>query len=146
MIASFVVAALVPAATEIGGTVTEEEVVDGFYAAVFARDVDGALAHCSDDAMYHPLVSPTVALPGWRWGEGSLPIRTYVAEVLPEFLDDASDSYGITSMDRDVHDGLVVSRLRTTLGSGVMVFRVERGKLTDVWVMSAKGRAPDAAF
>jgi hypothetical protein len=39
-----------------------------------------------------------------------------------------------------------VSRLRTTAGSGVMVFRVVDRKVTDVWVINSKGRDSNSYF
>ena len=43
-------------------------------------------------------------------------------------------------------DELVVTKFRSTHGSGVMVFRVSNEKLTDIWVINSKGRDAVGAF
>ena len=123
---------------------TPEEVVDAFYAAAFAGDGDAALALTAPDGQYHPF-GAIEDEPIWRWGPGPLPLRVYATEILPDFAEAVTD-YAITSVERDTLDGLVVSRMRTSLGSGVMVFRVEDEKLTDIWVVPSRGRLPNPVF
>jgi hypothetical protein len=127
---------------------TPEEVVDAFYAGVFTGDHEAALSHCAADAVYHPLLAVGQSVPDWQWGDPPLPLRTYVTEILPEFAasERAGQDYALTSIERDTIDTLVVSRLRTTLGSGVMIFRVEDEKLTNIWVISAAPRGSDPIF
>lgn len=116
---------------------TPEEVVDAFYAALFAGDHEAALSHCTADAMFHPQVTSGQTLPP-ALSEGSIPVRRYVTE-LATFMSTAQD-YAVTSMERDTVDTLLVSRLRTTLGSGVMVFRVDGDKLAHIWVISSRAQ------
>ena len=119
---------------------TPEEVVDAFYAALFAGDHEAALSHCTPDALYHPEITPGQILPPvWQWAEGPIPVRVYVTEIMAGFMTTAQD-YAVTTMERDTVDTLLVSRLRTTLGSGVMVFRVDDDKLAHIWVISSKAQ------
>ena len=119
---------------------TPEEVVDAFYAALFAGDHEAALSHCTPDAVYHSQITPGQTLPpAWRWGEGPIPVRVYLTEIMAEFMATAQD-YAITSMERDTVDTLLVSRLRTTLGSGVMIFRVDGDKLAHIWVIRSRAQ------
>lgn len=126
---------------------TPDEVVDAFYAGIFAGNHEAALAHCAPDALYHPLLAVGQSVADWRWGEGPLPVGIYVTEIMREFMaSDRAQGYALTSMERDTVDTLVVSRLRTTLGAGVMVFRVEEDKLTNIWVLSSAPRGSDPIF
>ena len=59
-------------------------------------------------------------------------MREYVTEILPRATA-GMDGYAIESVERDVIDELVVARIRSSHGSGVMVFRVAEGLLTDIW-------------
>ena len=108
------------------------DVIDAFYDACFAGDIERALSHCSVDAQWHA-VTPG---PGFA---GSYPIRQYVSEILPRSITEM-ENFNIESVERDVIDELVVSRVRTSHGSGVMVFRVAADQLTDIWGVNSKGR------
>lgn len=109
---------------------SEEAVVDAMYAAIFSGDVEGALSWCHPDAMWHGLTSAPIG--------GDLEMREYINK-LPDGISSMRD-YALESVERDVIDGLVVSRVRSTHGSGVMVFRVADGLISDIWVISSKGR------
>jgi hypothetical protein len=114
-----------------------EAVIDAMYAAYFAGDIEGAVAHCSQDAQWHGVTpAPT---------SGTHPIRTYLTQLLPDALGEMP-GYAIESVERDVIDDLVISRLRATHGSGVMVFRVVDDLITDIWVINSKGRDTDSFF
>lgn len=66
-------------------------------------------------------------------------VRVYLTEIMAEFMATAQD-YAITSTESDTVDTLLVSRLRTTLGSGGMVFRVDGDKLAHIWVISSRAQ------
>lgn len=72
-------------------------------------------------------------------------MRDYLGRILPEATGQVS-AYEIETLERDVFDELVVARIRTSLGSGVMVFRVVDGELTDVWAVNSKGREATGPF
>lgn len=114
-----------------------EDVIDSMYEAVFAGDVETALSLCASDAEYHAVT------PGPS--SGIYPIRTYLSEILPAGISQMND-YAVTSVERDSIDELVVSRVRSTHGSGVMVFRVCDGKIRDIWAINSKGRESAANF
>lgn len=117
-----------------------EELVDAVYAAAWAGDVEGALALCAPEGEWHPIAGlGDMDHPLWRWGPGSQSLRTYFAEILPvasEFM----EGYAVLSVEREVIGDLVVSRLRSTHGYGVMVFRIAGGQLTDIYVISGASR------
>lgn len=115
-----------------------ETVVDLVYTAAFNGDVEQALTYCSKDAQWHAVT------PGTPW-TGSHAMRDYLTRILPEATQQAND-YRIEALERDVFDDLVVARIRTTLGSGVMVFRVVNAELTDIWAMNSKGRDATGPF
>jgi ketosteroid isomerase-like protein len=106
-------------------------VVDAMYAAYFAGDIEGALEHCHEDAEWHGITPAPIA--------GTHSIRTYLSELLPGAIEGMTD-YAILSVDRDSIDDLITSRVRSTHGSGVMVFRVVDEKISDIWVINSKGR------
>ena len=115
-----------------------ETVVDRVYGATFAGDLEQALMYCSADAQWHAVT------PGTPW-TGSHPMREYLGRILLEATGNV-DEYEIETLERDVFDELVDARLRTTLGSGVMLFRVVEGRLTDVWAVNSKGREATGPF
>jgi ketosteroid isomerase-like protein len=101
---------------------TEQEqldVIDAMYAAVFAGDVDRALTLCTPDAQWHGVTPAPVC--------GDHTMRSYLLEILPGAIASMPD-YAVLAVERDTIDDLVISRLRTTEGSGVMVFRVVETK------------------
>jgi ketosteroid isomerase-like protein len=116
---------------------TRQDVVTAAYDAYFAGDPDRALSHCTPDAKWHPLNTDRMdGLPDWwTWGTGSQPLERYFREILPAAAANM-DGYAVTDMQSDTIDRLVITRVRSTHGSGVMVFRVDADKLTDIWVMS----------
>jgi ketosteroid isomerase-like protein len=116
---------------------TAEEVIDAMYAAVFAGDVEGALAYCSDDAVWHGVTPAPVT--------GDVAMRRYLGELLPDAIGTMA-GYTVTSMERDTIDELVVVRLRSTHGSGVMVFRVADELIRDICVINSQGRDTPGYF
>lgn len=122
----------------MSGVASAEDVVDRMYGAFFAGDVDGALACCTADAQWHAVT------PGTPWS-GSHGIRQYFTEILPGAMRDL-DGYAVERVERDVIGELVVSRLWSSYGSGVMVFRVVDDKVSDIWVINSKGRDADRPF
>ena len=108
-----------------------EEVIDAMYTALFAGDVDGALRHCADDAQFHAATPVSM--------RGDHPMGTYLTELFPQTVAEMQD-YAVLNLERDEIDDLVVSRVRSTHGSGVMVFRVADGKVTDIWSINSRGR------
>ena len=117
---------------------TPEEVVDAAYAGFMTGDPAAGLAHCSDDARWHP-VTP---LPGY---DRSLPVREYFGDFLTTWLQERPD-YTFEIVQRSTIDNLVISMMRSNLGSGVMVFRVKDDKLTDIWAINNEGREATDAF
>ena len=113
------------------------DVVDAVYAGVFSGTPEDGLAHCAPGAQWHPMDLATIgSVPEWwRWGEGRQSLETYLTEILPAAAQHM-DGYAVTQMDRDTIGDLVVTRVRSTHGAGVMLFRVVRGKLCDIWVFS----------
>ena len=77
--------------------------------------------------------------PAWRWGSGPQPLRTYFSEILPAAAE-VMEGYAVLSVERDVVEDLVVSRIRSTHGHGVLVFRTADDRLTDVYVISGASR------
>jgi hypothetical protein len=117
---------------------TPEEVVDAAYAGFMSGNPEAGLAHCSEDAQWHP-VTP---LPGY---DHSLPLREYFGEFLTTWLQERPD-YSFEIVQRITNDDLVISAMRSNLGSGVMVFRVKDDKLTDIWAINNEGRGSTDAF
>lgn len=115
----------------------EEAVIDSMYAAYFAGDVDGAIAHCAPGAMFHCVTPAPI--------HGDLSMRDYFTTFLPNAIEEMAD-YNILSVEREVLDELVVSRLRSTHGSGLMVFRVVDSKVSDLWVINTNGRETTGYF
>jgi hypothetical protein len=54
--------------------------------------------------------------------------------------------YFIEAVHRDEVDDLVVTRLRSSHGSGVTVFRVVEDAITDIWSINAAGRDATQPF
>ena len=115
----------------------EEQAVDAMYAALFSGDIDGALACCTDDAEYH------IVTPGPSSGDHQM--RTYLADIWPQAMSAMSD-YQLTEIVRDTYAGLVVARMTTSHGAGVMLYRVVNGKVSDIWVINALGRGTTGFF
>jgi hypothetical protein len=118
-------------------TTTEEQAVDSMYAALFSGDIDGALACCTDDAEYH-IVTPGPA-------SGDHPMRRYLTDIWPQAMSEMA-GYQLTEMVRDTYAGLVVARLKSSHGAGVMLYRVVDGKVSDIWVINALGRDTASFF
>lgn len=116
---------------------SNEAVVDAVYAAAFSGTPADGLAHCAPGARWHPMNTATFTSrpEWWSWGDGSQTLETYLTEILPTFAQH-SDGYAVKQMDRDTIGDLVVTRVHSTLGAGVMLFRVVDGKLRDIWVFS----------
>ena len=117
---------------------SKADVVDAMYTAAFSGDVDGALAHCAPDAEY------SIVTPGPASGKHSM--RTYFTEILPTAIAEMGPTYEVTRMDRDEIGDLVVARVTTTHGKGVLVYRVVDNVVTDFWVINALGRETTAWF
>jgi hypothetical protein len=117
---------------------TPEEVVDAAYAGFMTGDPAAGLAHCSDDAQWHPVTT----LPGY---DHSLPVREYFSDALTSWLQERPD-YQFEVAQRLTFNDLVVSMIRSNVGSGVMVFRVKDDKLTDIWAINNNGRESTEGF
>ena len=121
---------------------TPAEVVDAVYAALFAGDAERALGLCAPGGQWHTLT------PFHEW-HGSYPLETYAREVAPRALT-TLPGYRVDSMERDEIDTLLVARIRSSWndgaerarGSGVTVYRVADGNLTDIWSMSSDPSRP----
>lgn len=120
----------------------KQERIDQIYEAVFSGDLPSALAKCAPDAQYH-VVTPL----GGEWDRytGSHPVARYFEEILPAAIATMED-YRVDVVGRDTLDDLVVSRLRSSHGSGVMVFRVTDAGLTDIWAIHGQGREATGPF
>ena len=94
------------------------ETVERFDDVYRAGDIEGALALCSADAQWHAVT------PGTRWS-GSHPIREYLTVILPGVAD--MDGYAVESWETEVLDELVIAKLPSTHGWGLMVFRCRTG-------------------
>ena len=114
----------------------KQALIDEVYEAVFGGDLPAALARCASDAQYH-VVTPL----GGEWDRytGSHPVARYFEEILPAAIASMQD-YSVEVVGRDTLDDLVVARMRSTHGSGVMVFRVTDARLTDIWAIHGQGR------
>lgn len=115
-------------------------IVDAAYTAYLGGDIEGAIEHCADDAMWHA-VTP---VPDAQWN-GSHPIRRYWEEIVPGAVAQMP-GYQFGEMVRHVHPPLVVTHVRNDHGSGLMVFRVVGGKITDAWALNADGRDAGGYF
>ncbi|MEY2398556.1 MAG: hypothetical protein QOJ00_1730 [Actinomycetota bacterium] len=111
---------------------TPEEVVDAAFAGFITGDPSAGLAHCAADARWHPVT------PGAGYAE-SLPVARYFSEALPMWLGKHAD-YSFEVVERSTFDDLVISKVRSNIGSGVMVSRVKDDKLTDIWSINNNGR------
>lgn len=107
------------------------DVIDAMYEALFAGDIDAALSKCAPDALWHGVTPAPVS--------GSHPMRTYLERILPEAIE-AMTGWAMLEVQRDTFDELVVARMRTTHGAGLMIFRVADGSITDIWVINNQGR------
>ncbi|MDP1794900.1 MAG: nuclear transport factor 2 family protein [Acidimicrobiales bacterium] len=101
-------------------------------------DPASGLAHCAPDAVWHP-VTP---LPGVM---DALPVAQYFGELLPGWLQEYPD-YTFEVVERSTFGDLVISKIRSNIGSGVMVFRVKDDKLTDIWALNNDGRDSTNGF
>jgi len=110
---------------------TPEEVVDAAYAGFRTGDPSAGLAHCADDARWHPVT------PGTGYDEG-LPVSQYFGEALVSWMGKYPD-YSLEVVERSTFDDLVISKIRSSVGSGVMVFRVRDDKLADIWMINNNG-------
>lgn len=106
------------------------QVVGDLFARLAARDLEGARGLWSDGAVYH--VTGSHAGAGDRGPDDYLAL---LAEWFHHYPDYAVDGFRMTAYDDEVVVAHLVTRGGPAPGraSGLMVFRVERGLVTEGW-------------
>jgi ketosteroid isomerase-like protein len=116
-----------------------ERIVQRAYAEFIRhRDVDAVLRYFTADAKWHP-VTPTPKR------STSLPIRDYWMDS-GEFLDGLGSGWTVHEQNVHAHGPFVITHLRSNLGEGLMIYRLEDGKISDIWAINALGRTAPGVF
>ena len=116
-----------------------EHIVQRAYMDFLAhRDVDAVLQYFTADAQWHP-VTPTLTR------SSSLPIRDYWIDC-GAFLDGIGENWTVHEQNVHAHGPFVISHLHTSSGEGLMIYRFEDGRISDIWAIHALGRDTPGVF
>ena len=118
-------------------TTTPLEHMEAQFAAFAAGDLATAIAGWHDDATWYPVT------PGGPQTEpGS---RDEYFALLASWYEDRP-GYEIVDVQLHALGGLVVAGLTTSVGRGILVYRVVDGKIAECWAINADGRDSTDGF